>query len=152
MISLKQVHFVEDHWNAIARRALARIRHEVPHSEAIPDRTIMDRVEDLFKHLGDWLTEPDPKQLAEFEEFGRVRAHGSTSLHALVRMLQVIRQSAMDYVRENELRDDSITLRAENELEYKMDGFFDMVIYHAVKGYEQGLNAQKPLVAMAHTN
>ena len=43
-------------------------------------------------------------------------------------MLQIIRLCAIDYVRENELSDSSITLRAENELEYNIDRFFDLVI------------------------
>lgn len=149
MVSLRQVHFVEDHWRSIAKRALQRIRLEVPHSETIADRTIMERVEDLFGHLGDWLTAADPEQVARFEEFGRARAPGRTQLHTLVRMLQIIRQCAVDYVRENELTEDSINIRAESELEYKVHRFFDLVIYHVVKGYETALRSEQILVAHA---
>jgi len=59
-------------------------------------------------------------------------------------MLQIIRLCAIDYVRENELNDSSITLRAENELEYNIDRFFDLVIYHMVKGYEAALRGKPP--------
>jgi hypothetical protein len=69
----------------------------------------------------------------------------------VVRILQVIRQCAIDYVRENELKDDSITLRSENELEYKVDTFFDLVVYHVVKGYEMALKPER-LVTLAHSN
>jgi hypothetical protein len=150
MVSVRQVHFIEEHWESIAARALARIRRETPHSHAFSDSMISERVEDLLAHLGDWLTAPDPELLARYEDVGYKRAAAHVHLHDLVRILQIIRLCAIDYVRENELNDSSITLRAENELEYNIDRFFDLVIYHTVKGYEAALRG-KPLAA-AHAN
>lgn len=51
MISVRQVHFVEEHWESIAARALARLRRELPHSHALSDEMILERVQDLFGHL-----------------------------------------------------------------------------------------------------
>jgi len=116
----------------------------MPHSHAFSDAMLMERVEEMFGHLGDWLTAPDPEMLARYEEVGQKRAAAHVHLHDLVRMLQVIRLCAIDYVRENELNDSSITLRAENELEYNIDRFFDLVIYHMVKGYEAALRGKPP--------
>lgn len=148
MVSVKQIHFIEEHWESIAGRALGRIRREMPHSHAFSDAMILERVEDLFGHLGDWLTAPDPELLARYEEVGRKRAAAHVQLHDLVRMLQIIRLCAIDYVRENDLSDSSFTLRAENELEYNIDRFFDLVIYHMVKGYEAAL--RETTAAAAH--
>jgi len=64
-------------------------------------------------------------------------------------MLQIIRLSAIDYIRENELSDSTVTLRAENQLEYDIDRFFDLVIYHMVKGYEAALREHPIAVAQA---
>ncbi len=141
MVSVKQVHFIEEHWEAIARRALARIRLELPHSHAFSDALILERVEDLFGHLGDWLAGAHPEHIIAYEQFGYARATGRVRLHDLVRMLQILRQCAIDYVRENELGDSSITLRSENELEYNIHRFFDLVLCHVVKGYEEALLA-----------
>lgn len=63
-------------------------------------------------------------------------------MHDVVRTLQIIRQCAVDYVRENVV-DNAVALMAENDLEYSVDRFFDLVIYHVVKGYEGALR-QKP--------
>jgi len=150
MISVRQVHFIEEHWGSIGKRALVRIRGEIPHSHAFSDSMILERVEDLFGHLGDWLAAPDPELLARYEEVGQKRAAAHVHLHDLVRMLQIIRLCAIDYVRENELNDSSITLRTENELEYNIDRFFDLVIYHTVKGYEAALRENRVAVAHAH--
>ena len=141
MISVRQVHLLEDHWASIAARAMARIRQELPHSHEIPDRMIQERVEDLFGHLGDRLTATDPHEMTSYEEFGRERARSrAIPLHDLVRMLQIMRRSAVDYVGENEVLEDSesslLLLQSEAELEYAIAGFFDLVIYHVVKGYE----------------
>lgn len=146
MVSVRQVHLIEQHWESIATRALARIRREMPHSHALSDAMILERVEDLLGHLGDWLTSPDPELLARYEEVGQKRAAAHVYLHDLIRMLQIMRLCAIDYVRENEFSDSSITLRAENELEYNIDRFFDLVIYHMVKGYEAALR-KKPFMS-----
>lgn len=142
MISVRQVHFVEEHWESIAARALARLRRELPHSHALSDEMILERVQDLFGHLGDWLSASDPEQISRYEQVGRGRALENISLHDVVRTLQIIRQCAVDYVRENVV-DNAVALMAENDLEYSVDRFFDLVIYHVVKGYEGALR-QKP--------
>ena len=149
MISVRQVHFIEEHWRAIGHRAIAHIHREMAHSHALSDAMIQERVEDLFAHLGDWLAAPDPELLSRYEEVGRKRAAAHVYLHELVRMLQIIRLDAIDYVRENELSDSSITLRAENELEYNIDRFFDLVIYHLVRGYEAQLSEMPRTAAHA---
>jgi hypothetical protein len=139
MISMIQVHFIELHWEAIAKRALARIRQEVPHSHALPDAVILQRVSDLFGHLGDWLAAADPDAIAtRYEQLGSERAEHH-HLCDLVRAFQIIRQCAVDYARDHEVSENSVLLRSESELEYRIDRFFDLVVYHVVKGYEHAL-------------
>ncbi len=139
MISARQVHFVEEHWGAIANRALSRIHREIPHSETLSDRIILDRVEDLFGHLGDWLATAVPHDWSVYERVGQARAAEHVHLHDLVRMLQLVRQSAVDYLRDNELFENTVSIRSESELEHNIDRFFDLVVYHVVKGYESEL-------------
>lgn len=143
MVSVRQVHFIEQHWEAIGRRALASIRKELPHSHAFSDAMILERVEDLFGHLGDWLTAADPEQMARYEKFGYARAAAHVRLFDLVRMLQILRQCAIQYLRDNELNDSTVTLRSEGELESDVHHFFDLVICHVVKGFEEALR-EKP--------
>ena len=150
MISVRQVRFVEEHWDSIAKRALGRIRREVPGSHAFSDVMILDSVQDLFGHLGDWLTVSNPEHMARYEQFGRRRAAAHVHLHDLVRALQIIRQCAVDYARDNELSDNTVALRCESDLEYGIDRFFDLVVFNVVKGYEaelRGHPASLPAVA-----
>jgi len=110
---------------------------------------IVDRSQELFGHLEDWLVAPDALLLtARYEQVGGMRAREHIYLHDLVRCMQILRQAAVDYIRENELREHSVLLRSENELEYRIDRFFDLVVYQMVKGYELTLRAQ-PEVAVA---
>jgi hypothetical protein len=148
MISVRQVRFVEEHWESIAKRALGRIRREIPQSASFSDAMILDSVQDLFGHLGDWLTVSNPEQMGRYEQFGRRRAAAHVYLHDLVRSLQIIRQCAVDYARDNELSENTVALRCESDLEYGIDRFFDLVVYNVVKGYEAGLR-EKPSAAAA---
>ena len=58
MLCVRQARLIEDHWETIARRALDRIRTEIPRSTTLSDQLILDRVKDLLSHLSDWLTVP----------------------------------------------------------------------------------------------
>ena len=150
MISVRQVHFVEEHWESIAKRALGRIHREILQSHSLPDDVITDSVQDLFGHLGDWLTVSNPEQMGRYEQFGRRRAAAHVQLHDLVRMLQIIRQCAVDYARDNELSENTVALRCESDLEYGIDRFFDLVIYNVVKGYEAVLRQNASVGAVAN--
>jgi hypothetical protein len=143
MISVTQIHFVEQHWEAIATRALSRIRKEIPNYQPLSDQMILDRSQELFGHLGDWLASADPAEHTQrYERIGRVRAQEHIPLSDLVRCLQILRQSAVDYVRENELNEHPVQIRSESELEYRVDRFFDQVVYQMVRGYEGELRAR----------
>jgi hypothetical protein len=136
MVSMIQVHFIELHWEAIAKRALSRIRQEVPYAQQLPDAVILQRVSELFGHLGDWLAAPDADLIAvSYESVGSERAR-QYHLSEVVRAFQIIRQCAVEYAREHQVGESSVMLHCECELQYRIDRFFDLVIYHVVKGYE----------------
>lgn len=150
MINVKQIHFVEGHWESIARRAVVRIRGEGVHSHALTEQMILDRAQELFGHLGDWLADPDLAGFAaRYEQIGRIRARENVPLHEMVRCMQILGQSAIDYVRENELQENAVLFRSQSELEYRIDRFFDLVIYHIVKGYGSAVHERVRVVGSA---
>jgi len=137
MISVTQIHFVEGHWESIARRAIAGIHAEGLHFQAITEQMILDRAQEVFGNLGDYLLDPDLTRIAmHYERIGRTRAHENVALYEIVRCMQIMRQSAVDYLRENELHDSTVHIRSESELEYRIARLFDQLISHLVKGYE----------------
>ena len=84
MLCVRQARLIEDHWEAIAQRALTRIRSEIPRSNTLTDQLILDRVKDLLEHLTDWLNRPDEVKLAErYERIGRMRAEEGGHLSEL---------------------------------------------------------------------
>jgi len=98
---------------------------------------ILDRARELFGNLGDYLLEPDLTRITtHYEQIGRTRAHENVALYEIVRCMQIMRQSAVDYLRENELHDSTVHIRSESELEYRIARLFDQLISHLVKGYE----------------
>jgi len=138
MLCVRQARLIEDHWEAIAQRALTRIRSEIPRSNTLTDQLILDRVKDLLEHLTDWLNRPDEVKLAErYERIGRMRAEEGGHLSELLRALQLIRLSAVDFMLEHDIGEGPLTAHAERDLEYRFSKFFDVVVYHFVFGYEQ---------------
>jgi hypothetical protein len=137
MLCARQARLIEDHWETIAHRALGRIRNEIPRSSTLPDQLILDRVKDLLSHLSDWLNRPDEVRLGErYERIGRMRVEEGGHLHELLRALQMIRLSAVDFMLEHDVGEGPLTAHAERDLEYRFSKFFDVVIYHFVRGFE----------------
>jgi len=137
MLGARQARLIEDHWETIAHRAVGRIRSEVKGSSTLSDQLIMDRVKDLLGNLSSWLNNPDEAELAErYERIGRLRIEEGGHLHELVRALQLIRQSAVDFMLEHDVIEGPLTAHAERDLEYRFSKFFDLVVYHFVRGFE----------------
>jgi hypothetical protein len=138
MLCVRQARLIEDNWETIAHRALNRIRSEIPRSSTLPDQLILDRVKDLLSHLSDWLNRPDEAHLGErYERIGRLRVEEGGHLNELIRALQLIRQSAVDFMLEHDVGEGPLTAHAERDLEYRFSKFFDVVIYHFARGFEQ---------------
>ena len=62
-----------------------------------------------------------------------MRAEEGGHLHELLRALQLIRLSAVDFMLEHDVGEGPLTAHAERDLEYRFSKFFDVVIYHFVR-------------------
>jgi hypothetical protein len=141
MLSSNLIRMVSDHWDAIAERALVRIRRDSKLLElgTLPERELRERTRDILQNLDNWLLSQDRDLAQRYERLGRQRCEEGIPLHEVVYALQLIKECTIQYVRDAGLRQTSVELYAEEELQRGADRIFDTIVYHFVRGYERAL-------------
>jgi hypothetical protein len=152
MVSTKLVRLIEEHWDNIARRAVRRIRacSDLPHLQQMPESEVHQALQRTLQKLGHWLSHSPEKEIAaQYQEIGRQRCHESMPLHEAVRGLQLMKEAALGYIRDEGFVGTSVEILAEEELEHHLGRFYDLLVFHLVKGYEEELRRGQALAAAA---
>jgi len=144
MLSAKLIQLIEDHWEGITSSILRQLRSDpkLAHIGSLPESELRDAGRILLKNLGACLTasRQDWRSLEEqYEGIGRVRFAENVPLHESVRALQIIKKKVVEFLRDHEFAQSTVAIYAEEELEHRLNEFFDDVIYFQVRGYEIAL-------------
>lgn len=140
MVSAKLVHQIEDHWQAISSRFLRRLRqqHGLPHLSRLPESEVTEMCRRLLRNLGHWLVSSSEEEIARlYEKVGHDRYVQGIPLSDSIRAVQLIKEAALDYIRDEAFVQTSVDLYAEEELELQLGRFFDHLTYYLARGYEQ---------------
>ena len=139
MLSGKLIHQIESHWDLIFPRALEEIRNDpkLPHVNRLPDLELRERAQDILEHLGHWLAAGNEDEGARrYEMLGRERFEEGVPLHETVFVFCLVKEKVIAFIQEQGTARTSVELYAEEELEHRLGRFFDVLIYHLVRGYE----------------
>jgi hypothetical protein len=139
MLSSRLIHLIEDHWESITTRTIARIRRdpELSHLAGLADSELRELGESVVKPLGHWLlTSSDEEISRRYEPVGRLRYRETVPLHEAVRGVQILKDCTLDYIRNQGIGQTTLEFYAEEELEHSLGRFFDSMLHHLVRGYE----------------
>ncbi len=144
MLSAKLIQLIEDHWEGITSSILRQLRSDpkLLHISRLPDSELRDTGRTMLKNLGACLTanRQDWRCLEEqYEGIGRVRFAEHVPLHESVRALQIVKKKVVEFMRDHEFAQSTVAIYAEEELEHRLNEFFDDLIYFQVRGYETAL-------------
>lgn len=152
MLSTKLVALIEDHWQGIS----VAIRHhlqtdsKLQHIRTLPESELQEIGRTLLRNLGHWLTASKREQEMieeQYEGIGRLRFAEQIPLNECVRALQVVKRKVIEYMRDHALAESSVDIYGEEELEHRLNDFFDDLIYHEVVGYENALRKATVITA-----
>jgi hypothetical protein len=144
MLSARLIQLIEENWEAITSATIRQIRGDpkLLHIRNLPESELREVGRNILKNLGHWLTANRAEQHMveeQYEGIGRVRFAESVPLHECVRALQVVKQKVVEFIRDHEFAQSSVSIYAEEELEHRLNEFFDDLTYHEVLGYESAL-------------
>ncbi|MBM4029234.1 MAG: hypothetical protein FJ280_28125 [Planctomycetes bacterium] len=141
MLSAKLIAMIEDHGETIGARVIGKIRHdpELTTLRKLPEAELKEWGRDIARHLGHWLGSSEQEVARRYESVGRTRCQQQVPLHECVHGLHLVKNAILDYIRGQGVSQTTVDIYAEEELEHGVGRFFDWVVYHLVKGYEEAL-------------
>ena len=142
MLSGKLVQLIEEHWETIADRVISRVaRHpDLVVLAGRPPAELREWCRDILRNLGYWLSGSQKEELKRrYQILGRIRFEESIPLHEAVLRFFVLKDAILDFVQAQGFAVTSMQLYAEEELERRVSRFFDAMVYHIVRGYEDAM-------------
>jgi hypothetical protein len=140
MLLPKLIQMLSDHWQEVASQAIRRIRQDkdLPETSRFPEADLRERARAILQHLGTVLASREGEIAEHYERLGKARFEEGLPLHEVVRGLQIIKSSMIEYGRRQSMAG-PLDVYAEEELELAADRIFDLMIYYVVRGYEREL-------------
>ena len=131
---------IETHAEQLSEQVIQAVRTS-PRTRSIgqlSEEELKDRFFDLFRNFGRWLSEKNEDEIeATYGEIGRRRCREGMSLNDLVYTLILVKQHVWDYVVKNLMPASEGNLYQEELLGQMLGKFFDRILYHTIRGYEE---------------
>ncbi len=142
MLSGRLVHLIEANSASIVDQMISEVRRdpELIHTRKLPDAELREWGTYMLERLEDWLSGRSNEELAtHYENAGRARFEEGLPLHEVVHGLFLVKEKMIAFVINQIFPRTVLHLYAEEELEHRVDRFFDILVCHLVKGYENAL-------------
>lgn len=138
----KLIETLSVHWEEIAAHAIRRLRRDKNFTELgkLTEADLRDRARGILLRLGTFLTATEGEIAETYEYFGRNRFEEGVPLHEVVRALQLLKSSMIEYGRRQGMAG-PLDVYAAEELELAADRIFDLMIFYVIRGYERDLAA-----------
>ena len=142
MLSTRLVQLIEQNWEEITTRLITAI-HKHPDLQNLAAKTdgeLREWCQNILGNLGYLLSASGDEEVKRrFEVLGRIRFEENIPLHETVLRFQLLKDKIVGFIHEQGFPMSAMQLYAEEELEQRMDRFFDACIYHVVRGYEAAM-------------
>jgi hypothetical protein len=151
MLSGRLVHLIEANSASIIQQVITQVRRDpdLKNLCKLPDAELREYGRHLLERLGDWLAAGTEHQLADhYEVVGRARFEEGIPLDEAVRGLFLVKDKMIDFVLDQAAAKTFMQLYAEEELEHRVDRFFDILVCHMIRGYEQAWREPSAHVAI----
>jgi hypothetical protein len=141
MLSIKLVQLIERNWQEIANRMAVTVRKHpnLPMLAKKSDADMRDWSQRILENLGELLSSPKEEDTRHFQTLGKTRFEEQVPLHEAVLRFQILKDKIIGFIHEQGLPMDALQLYAEEELERRVDRFFDACVYNLVRGYEDAM-------------
>ena len=152
MFYIGLIQLIEANSDEIIDRMIRHIRRdpELIHLSTLPDAELRDLGQRLVKRLGHWLTATKEEETAvarHYETIGHAWFEDAIPLHEAVHAVLLVKEKMIDFVQDQALAQTSVQVFAEEELERRVDRFFDTLICHFIRGYEDAMHRVSPVGA-----
>jgi hypothetical protein len=150
MLAVRLIQLVETHAADLVQAVFNDVRTNprTPSFTRVPEADLRHRLQDLYRHFGDWIGERTETQIeTQYVEVGRRRFHEEVPLEEVIYALVLVKDHLRRFIRHHGLATSVVELYSEEQL-YELTGsFFDRAMYFTVKGYEDERRRRASLAA-----
>jgi hypothetical protein len=150
MITTRLIQLIESDWEEIAARVIRTIRRH-PDMEYLSKRSdldLRDWCREILEQIGTLMSARKSDDVQKrFEILGKLRFEEQVPLHEAVLRFHMLKDEIVSFIHEKGLPMTAIQLYAEEELEHRIDRFFDDCVYRVVRGYERAMRLEQRLAS-----
>jgi len=140
MLAYRLVRLIEKHADSLTAELHDRVTTStlLPHYRNVPADDLKTCVQEIYRHLGDWLLGRNEKDLeARYKEIGARRAQQKVPFHELLWAIILTKETLWEYMREESVTSQPAEVYGEMEVLQLLDQFFDRAEYWAAMGFGQ---------------
>jgi hypothetical protein len=139
MMLYRLVRLIETHSEALAACLLDRVQNSdaTPDYGKVPPEELKERVYEIYRHLGDWLTTKDELDLEQrYLAIGARRALQGLPMSQVAWAIVLTKENVWEFIKKEIGIERPVEVFGEMEMFQLLDRFFDRAIYYAAVGYE----------------
>lgn len=146
MMLYRLVRMIETRSQELAASLLDKVqnsRFTQNYRENVPPEELKERVYEIYRHLGEWLTGKDKLDLEQrYLQIGARRASQQVPVSEVIWVIILTKGNLWDFIRKESVLERPSEMLGEMEMLQLLEQFFDRAIYYAAVGYEL---AEQPL-------
>lgn len=138
MLAYRLVRLIEKHADSLAAELHHRVANSplLPHYKNVPGDDLKTCVQDIYRHLGEWLLGRNEKDIeTRYKEIGTRRAEQKVPFHELLWAIVLTKETLWEYMREESVTSQPAEVYGELEVLQLLDQFFDRAEYWAAIGF-----------------
>jgi hypothetical protein len=142
MLSGRLVQLIESNSASIIESMIAETRRDprLVLTRNLPDGELREWGQYILERLSDWLSAGSEKELAtHYELTGRTFFEEGIPLHEAIHSLFLVKESMFRFLADRTAIKTVVYLYAEEELEHRVNRFFDLLVCSVCKGYVTAL-------------
>jgi hypothetical protein len=143
MMVYRLVRLIETHSQALAACLLDRVQSSeaTPEYQNVPPEELKERVNEIYRHLGDWLITRDEFDLEQrYVKIGARRAQQNVPFSQLTWAIILTKDNLWEFLKKESVLERPVEVFGELEMLQMLNHFFDRAIYYAAVGYERAVS------------
>lgn len=139
LLAYRLVRLIETHSAELAHSLLGKVQSSdrLPDYGKVPAEELEQRVDEIYRHLGDWLLGKSEAEIERrYEEIGTRRKGQGVPFSQVAYVLELTKENLWEFLKTREV-ETPVEAFGELEMLQLLDQFFDRATYYSALGYEK---------------
>ncbi len=139
MLTHKSIHLIQYHSENLAANLVRQVQmsDRAGSYRNVPPEELKQRVLEIYRHVGEWLLNKSETDIEQrYLAIGARRVEQNVPLSELVWVIVLTKRNLWMYIDDVSVPGRAVDVSEKQEIQVRLDQFFDEAIHAAVVGYE----------------